>query len=78
MVCMHCGRKIAFRPGRGWFHLEGGGMYWMKCESCGWEGSCFPSPTSCPQCGATRSLRDDHIATPDYSRKGVGGLRWYR
>jgi len=57
--CRICGDHLTFTPGRGWVHSEGG-TYVMRCEACGWSGAPFPSPTTCPNCGARRELRDDH------------------
>ena len=64
--CLGCDRELRFLRGRGWVHSEGCGVYWMCCGACGWEGSAHPSPRCCPECGATRELRDDHCARPRF------------
>ncbi len=57
--CIWCKRNGLFKRERGWVHKDGEGLYWMKCLDCGWEGSSFPSPIICPQCGS-KNIRDDH------------------
>jgi len=64
--CMHCDEPLEFKSGRGWVHKEGG-AYKMTCARCGWTAAPYPSPGKCPQCGATRELRDDHCALPKRS-----------
>lgn len=61
-VCRWCGEPLCFRPGRGWTHAEGG-VYVVRCESCGWRGAPYPSPITCPRCGS-KDVRDDHCALP--------------
>jgi predicted RNA-binding Zn-ribbon protein involved in translation (DUF1610 family) len=60
--CLHCGRQLIFHPERGWVHTQGG-VYWMRCPDCGWEGAPYPSPARCPKCEG-KGLRDDHAAIP--------------
>jgi len=64
MVCHWCKQPLTFDPQRGWVHPEGG-LYVMYCKACGWEGAPYPSPTTCPNCGDTHSLRDKHAALPE-------------
>jgi hypothetical protein len=56
-----CGARLAWAQ-RGWTHAEGG-LYMMRCASCGWQGAPCPSPARFPRCGS-RNLRDDHCALP--------------
>ena len=60
-TCHWCGEPLRFERGRGWVHIEGG-TYQMRCDTCGWRGSPYPSPIVCPQCGG--QVRDDHCALP--------------
>ena len=39
MVCRICKRPVHFECTKGFVHDEGGGMYWMRCQACGWEGA---------------------------------------
>jgi len=61
--CQHCDGDLGFKTGRGWFHVEGGGLVMLRCDGCGWKGAPVPEPKHCPVCG-NHDLRDDHTALP--------------
>ena len=60
--CLHCKRALRFDRERGWVHTCGGGAYWIKCRTCGWQGS---GVEKCPNCNNIEGLRDDHCALPN-------------
>lgn len=60
--CTQCGKPVVITE-NGVIH-EGGGMYEQRCEnpSCGWRGGQVGSFQSCPRCGDSSFLKDDHVA----------------
>jgi hypothetical protein len=60
MVCGVCKRPTKYITGRGWVHLDGLGLYWMRCKKCGWQGAPAKPIGACPKCGS-RDVRDDHV-----------------
>ena len=68
--CAYCKRLLVYAPGQGWVHVDGGGTYWQRCGDCGWEGSGV-AITSCPTCGGTRHLVDDHCGLPDMTEDPI-------
>ncbi len=61
MKCQWCGEPLMFTR-RGWVHQEGG-IYKIRCKTCGWTGAPYPTPTRCPRCGSEKIV-DDHCALP--------------
>lgn len=62
-TCKTCGKPVTITT-NGAIH-EGGGMYTQRCDNpaCGWVGGQYGSYQSCPSCGRSDTLKDDHVAT---------------
>lgn len=57
-ICRICRQPVKFESGRGFIHV-GGGIYMMRCESCGAMFSPAKPTVNCPICNS-RDVRDDH------------------
>jgi ssDNA-binding Zn-finger/Zn-ribbon topoisomerase 1 len=72
VCCLTCKEELQFHPGKGWSHLNGGGLICVRCPLCGYKRSPDPTPKACPNCGArtveAERLRDDHVGVPERSR----------
>jgi len=62
--CKVCGKPLVDTGMGGTAHAEGGEMA-QRCKnpSCGWSGSQVGKFTSCPRCGDSTQLADDHMAS---------------
>jgi hypothetical protein len=72
--CLMCGEMLRLVPWHGWIH-QGGGVYVVRCDSCGWRGSPpgMRALQRCPSCDRRKTLRDDHIALPSSASVTAGG-----
>lgn len=61
MKCCWCGEELKYVKGRGWLHAAGG-LYMVRCKSCGWKAAPPNTPKFCPECGG--DVVDDHYALP--------------
>ena len=62
--CKVCGSPVVENSFGGMVHVGGGSMM-QKCKnpSCGWSGGQIGGFTSCPRCGDSTQLSNEHQAS---------------